>query len=201
MWQFLTANVIPFAAALPILIAFLVQVLYKHSIMRQESLLLANEARPSVTTPDWEHDTRIAEARRALQRQDAIAAWNERTVNLLTVGQFIIGGALATWIVQPFLSPGIVGFLGVLVVASSVIHQRFRPDLRARNAAERTVDLRLLVRKAEDMVFEMKRQNSIEGIPMVRQMISDGLNSIEKSEFSDLNNRTGGFRFERVASF
>ena len=43
------------------------------------------------------------------------------------------------------------------------------------------------------MVFEMKRQNSIEGIPMVRQMISDGLNVIEKSEFSDLNNRDRWF--------
>jgi hypothetical protein len=192
MWQFLTANVILLITALPILVAFLIQIFYRRSILRQESLLLASEARPSVTAPDWEHDTRIAEARRALQRQEAIAAWNDRTVNLLTVAQYVIGGVLAASIVQTFLSPGIVGFLGVLVVVSSVIYQRFRPDVKARNASERTVNFRLLVRRAEDMVFEMKRQNSIEGIQIVRQIISDGLNGIEKSEFGDLNNRNAG---------
>ncbi len=192
MWQFLTANVIPFVTALPILIALLIQVVYRRSILHQESLLLANEARPTVAGPDWEHDTRIAEARRALQRQEAIVAWNDRTVNCLNVGQYVIGGALATTIVQPFLSPGIVGFLGVLVVISAVIHQRFRPNVKARNASERTVNLHLLLRRAEDMVYEMKRQNSVEGIQLVRQMISDGLNDIEKSEFGESNNQNGG---------
>ena len=42
------------------------------------------------------------------------------------------------------------------------------------------------------MVYEMKRQNSVEGIQLVRQMISDGLNDIEKSEFGELNNQNGG---------
>jgi hypothetical protein len=141
--------------------------------------------------PDWEVDTRLAEARNALRRQHRAARLNRWTANSLTVGQYIIGGLLATSFVQNSLSPSVVGFIGLLVLVSSLIHQRFRPDIKARNAAERAVKLRDLIRRGEDLVFEMKRNGDIAGVQRVRQLVSETLSDIDKAELADLGTLGG----------
>lgn len=83
-------------------------------------------------TDDPTKDSRLADTRRALDRQESLAKWNSRAAASLTFGQYIVGGVLASSFVQESLTPQVVGLLGVLVLISSLIHQRYRPDLQGK---------------------------------------------------------------------
>lgn len=176
-------------SALSVLIALGLQISARLSLKREEPFTIGTEASPNIETTNWEVDTRLSEARRGLERQEEIVQWNNWTINTLTFGQYVIGGVLVMSFIQSLLSPGTIGFLGILIVGSSLIHQRFRPDIKVQSACKRAVRFRQLIRKAEDMIFEMKRRKDIEGVHAVRQMISNGLSEMEKSELDDL---TGG---------
>jgi hypothetical protein len=80
---------------------------------------------------------------------------NRWSGHLLTFGQYVIGGVLASSFVQQALTPAAVGFLGVLVLLASLIKQQFHPDVRASQAAQTVSKLRALIRYAEDRVAEL----------------------------------------------
>lgn len=181
----------PLLSALPIAIAVAVQVFAK--LLTSRALYGPSDFDvPRSDGPDWEKDTRLSDARQALVEQKSAAKWNSRTVNSLTFGQYIIGGVLATSFVQSSLSATGTGFLGVLVLVSSLIHQRYRPDVKAKNGYDRAARLKQLIRDAEDIVFDLKRQQDAQNITKVRQLISKGLADIERSELNDLGESNGG---------
>jgi len=136
--------------------------------------------------PDLDRDSRLTEARQALSRQGSIAKWNKRANAWLTFSQYVIGGVLATSFMQNALSKEVVGFLGVLVLLSKLIHQHYRPDVSFRAAQRRSVQLKRLIRGAEDEVFTIKQE--MEGAPSildVRTRVSNGLSDIEEEELAE----------------
>jgi|SRR6185437_2967464 len=136
---------------------------------------------------DYEADTRLNEARLMLRRQTTLAAWNRWTTHFLAFGQYVVGGVLATSFIQSELSKETVGFLGVLVLVSSLIHQRFRPDVQYRNAKERAAFLTKLIRKAEDEIFAIQRlRPNAKSVQDVRGLVSEGLSKTEASELNDV---------------
>ncbi len=175
--------------ALPILFAFIVQFFSRFVVARDKRALAVNTAvvpETRTTAPDWEADTRLSEARVALQRQETTLAWNRRTMNALIFSQYIIGGVLASSFVQTQLAKETVGFLGVLVLVSSLIHQRYRPDIKHRNGKQRASQLRAVIRKAEDAVFDARaHQKGVEAIQPIRELVTDGLNHLESAELDD----------------
>jgi hypothetical protein len=177
--------------ALPILFAFAVQFFSRFAVRRDHRALAINVAEAIVARrvePDWELDTRLSEARDALRRQEISITWNRRTMNALTFSQYIIGGVLASSFVQTQLTKETVGFLGVLVLVSSLIHQRYRPDIKYRNGKQRAAQLRAAIRKAEDAVFDARTQKKgRDAIPPIRQLVSEGLNQLEAAELNDLD--------------
>jgi len=135
---------------------------------------------------DPTEDSRLSEAKRELERQESIARWNGRADGSLVFGQYIIGGVLASSFVQQSLSPQVIGVLGVLVLLSSLIRQRYRADLQAQGARHRTVSLRTLIREVEDDLFALK--NGHDGAPsiyLIRQKVSTTLSKIEEAELAD----------------
>ena len=140
------------------------------------------------TTPiNWEVDTRLVEARSVLRRQERVMAWDTRSMNALTFSQYIIGGVLASSFVQTQLSKETIGLLGVLVLVSSLIHQKYRPDTKRRNSAQRVAQLRALIRWGEDAIFKAHRngEDSSAVFP-VRQRITEGIGQVEAAELSEL---------------
>ncbi|MEN3370707.1 MAG: hypothetical protein V7609_2850 [Verrucomicrobiota bacterium] len=114
-------------------------------------------------------------------------------MNSLTFSQYVIGGVLASSFVQTQLSKEVVGFLGVLVLVSSLIHHRYRPDIKHRNGKQRAAQLRAVIRKAEDMIFEARTQKKdSSAIQPIRRAISDGLNQLETAELDDLQDSHNG---------
>lgn len=142
-------------------------------------------------TEDPEKDSRLPQVRDALKRQESIAKWNGGASASLTFGQYIIGGVLASSFVQQSLTTQVVGSLGVLVLVSSLVHQRYRPDLQASGARQRVARLRALIREIEDELFALK--SCPEGAPTVyeiRKRASAGLAQMEENELIETNKET-----------
>lgn len=152
-------------------------------------LRLNNVASPSAEyegVAEPECDVRLNEARDYLQRQEAMARWNCRAAASLTFSQYIVGGILATSFVQEALPREVVGFLGLLVLIASLIHHRYRPDIYARCARERAVQLRALIRKAEDALYAIRSGKAdAPSLLKIRKMVSEGLAEVEVSELHD----------------
>lgn len=134
-------------------------------------------------TNDLLVDTRLNDIRYEFDRHKFISRWNTYSSTLLTIGQFVVGGVLASSFIQESLSPNLIGLLGVIVLITSLINQRFRPDLHAAQAKQRMYKARRLMRGIEDDIFAI--QNSTEGAPLVievRRRASNGLTELEDKE-------------------
>ena len=140
-----------------------------------------------ISPPEDNVSIRLREVREELKRQKRIATINRYASSILTFGQFIIGGLLATSFLQENLSKPIVGLLGLLVLSSSLVRQYYRPDIQAAAATGRAAKLKFLIRKAQDQ-FYLSEQGVANAIPRheVLALLSDGLSQIEESEAKDL---------------
>jgi hypothetical protein len=137
---------------------------------------------------DPEEESRLADARHELRRQEMRSRWSRIAAGLLTFAQYIVGGILASSFVQKNLSGDTVGFLGVVVLVSSLVHQRYRPDVQFRCGKGRCATLRRLIRSTEDDLFALREHRA--GAPTlldIRKRISDGLTRIEESEIAELD--------------
>ncbi len=139
-------------------------------------------------TDDLDLDSRIPEVRKALTRQESYAHKNKLSNRFLTSSQVIIGAFLASSFIQESMSNNITGFLGVLVLVSSAIHQQLRPDVEVRDANLRILELRHLLRHLEDSLFALKSgEQNAPSIITIRRWASIGLAKIEKDELSREN--------------
>jgi hypothetical protein len=93
---------------------------------------------------------RIDEAKEGLNGQKSVAWWSSLASVLLTVGQYIVGGLLASSFVQSSLTPRLVGVLGLIVLFASICKQHFHPEVNAADAKAKAGQLRALVRTSED---------------------------------------------------
>ena len=135
-------------------------------------------------------ETRIVEAARELARQEWANRVNRFASGVLTAGQYLVAAALASSFIQTALPPYWVGVLGLIVLFSQVIQQRYRPDLRAIGAKERVNILRRLIRDAEDQLYAS--ENKRDGAPSlydIRTMVSHGIAEIERHESEELTSR------------
>lgn len=137
-------------------------------------------------------DSRLPEAKNALDRQQSLATRYRFADATLIFGQYIIGGVLASSFIQQSLNPQIIGLMGVLVLVSSLIRQRYRPDLQAAGARSRVAILRGLIRDTEDRIYALEngRENTMK-IFEIREIVSKGLKAVEESELLDLRKNAG----------
>jgi len=148
-----------------------------------------NNGEPKPQEAERSHaERRLGEAKLEVERQDGIAWRNQLASSLLTFGQYIIGGALASSFIQDSLSKPIIGTLGVLVLLSSLIHQRYRPDIKVRGAKERIYKLRSLIRETEDalVAFHAHPANAVPLEVIIRSLTS-GLNETIALENRDID--------------
>jgi hypothetical protein len=138
-------------------------------------------------------DKRLKELKDYLARQEAMEKRNRFSGGFLTIGQYIVGGVLATSFIQETLSNQITGFLGVLVLVASIIHQRFRPDLKVASARNRVTRLKKILRSANDQVNRIGIEH-MAGSPelllaenKIASLISAQISEVEESEQQDVN--------------
>jgi hypothetical protein len=133
-----------------------------------------------------ESAVRLPELREVLRRQESTAKWSGWANNLLTFGQFVVGGVLASSLVQAYLSPQLVGLIGLIVLMSSLVRQTYRPDLVTAAAGQRSAKLRALVRELEDDLFAVQQgQPGAPSVLSIRQRASAGLAMVDGPEVSE----------------
>jgi predicted benzoate:H+ symporter BenE len=102
---------------------------------KQAKGTIANEARAEhPENPLGPPLERLAEAKAALVHQESVALTNRWTSRLLTVGQYIIGGLLASSLVQQSLSRELVGAALSLRTCHSQKHKLLRSGLGTASA-------------------------------------------------------------------
>ncbi len=132
------------------------------------------DLREEIRLPEVIQTLKDEENRRSLYRYSSAS---------LVVGQFIIGGVLTTSFVRSALSEEIVGLLGLLVLASSLVSQHFRPDLLHKTSAVKAHRLRALKRWAEDELYEASRGTVDDArILAARRKVTAALEEIERSD-------------------
>ena len=93
---------------------------------------------------------------------------------------------LASSFIQQSLSTNVVGLLGVLVLISSLVHQRIRPDLIASGARKRAYMTRVLMRSIEvDLLALKNNQPNALLITAIRKKAADALAEIARDELSE----------------
>ena len=131
-------------AALSSLVAALLSTVAKS---RPRRLLAANAIDE---TRDYRADVRLNEVKALLEMENEKRFIFRVASACLVIGQFIVGGLLASSFVIKSLNELIIGLLGLVVLASSLVQQHFRPDYLHKVAAEKSRRLNSLRRRLED---------------------------------------------------
>lgn len=139
---------------------------------------------------DIEAQCRITDIKNALNKQEFSAKWNSRSSALLKIGQYIIGGLLASNFVQETVSPQLIGGVGLLVLFSSLVSQQFQPDVKVRGNRQRAHQLKMLLRESEDWLFAIEETNK-EKISEIRKYVSSNLSRIEEMELIEIESENG----------
>jgi hypothetical protein len=112
--------------------------------------------------------------------------WNKISSNLLIFSNFVVGGLLASSFIQESLSSDTVGLIGMIVLSSSLIHQKYRPDAIADKAKIKAIKLRSMIRKAEDMLFEHESDETESfTINEIRKFVSRSIAEVEGLDLTE----------------
>ena len=74
----------------------------------------------------------------------------------LIVGEYILGGVLASTFIQHSVSQHIAGILGVFVLLSTLVRQRFNPEVTASNSRIQSAKLKAFIRATEDKLTTIR---------------------------------------------
>lgn len=133
-------------------------------------------------------ESRLREARQFLQNQNSYAVRNIWAMHSLVFGQYIVGALLASAFLQSFLTPTLVGLLGLLVIVSSSVQQRFRPDIKALGAKGRALRLKALLREMEiQLAAQRAGQASAPSLHQIASTLTEKLGEIEAGEERELD--------------
>jgi hypothetical protein len=130
---------------------------------------------------------RLRETRIALRRQRRLATAYRLAGSLLTFSQVVIGGILTSSFVQQSLSKDLVGILGLIVLAASLVRQYSRPEVLFLGARQRAAQLKALIRDAEDQISFS--EEGVQGaLPQykIQKMLTEGLKLVDEAEIRDL---------------
>jgi len=144
---------------------------------------------------------RIQELKSYLNEQEKIAQRNNLSGGLLTIGQYIVGGLLATSFIQEHMSNIVVGILGLVVLFSSTVHQKFRPDLKAAAAKSRALKLRRSQDLSNEIALEYEGQinSRLKSESILAASIGKQMAQIENDEIQD-SLTTGAIQYKQEAN-
>lgn len=130
---------------------------------------------------------RLEEAATSRQELQSASKSSKRTANLLAIGQYIVGGVLASSFIQESLTPKLVGGLGVLVLVASLFRQHFHPEIISEDARKRASQLQALIRTSEDRlsILDAKTatgQDHSDAMISLMEQLTQRLTEIESHE-------------------
>jgi hypothetical protein len=100
---------------------------------------------------------RLEEINRLNSRLTGEVKFTSLSNNLILAGEYLVGGILTTSFIQESLPRATVGWLGLLVLIATLIHQRYRPETRIQIARSKLAFLRSKVRKCQDELVKVEK--------------------------------------------
>jgi hypothetical protein len=174
---FLAAGSAAFSAALSI------------AARRPSKLTNASNEREVGKERDYRVEIRLRQVQAILSHEIDRKGIFRLSAAALIFSQFVVGGMLASSFVAKTLGEGLIGLLGLIVLAASLISQHFRPDLLHKIAAQKVRRLRALKRKLEDDLYVATRGGITDTrLIEIRLYASNTLEEIETVEYESLRN-------------
>lgn len=190
-------------ATIPVVIAFLLLVLQQifygsRARTRNASLdnleaLLSGDDEVDIGSIDLDALSRLDDLKNLQTRYQNQVSRNSSAFNLLIFSQYVVGAVLATSILNGEGEAGQSSWqyaeeiLGLVVLISTAIHQRFRPDLLANQAKARLSRCRKLLLDTEDGILLVQgRVQKGSYILEVRSNASIGIAELEEMERAGL---------------
>ncbi|NBV21939.1 MAG: hypothetical protein EBS05_08470 [Proteobacteria bacterium] len=147
---------------------------------RRGVILAANERQAK---RDLKSETRLSEIESLLSEEETRKSLYRYAAAFLIFAQFVVGGLLASSFIAKNLNETIVGILGLVVLASSLVSQHFRPDLLHKLTTQKVHRLRTLKRWPEDQLYELSRGELNEDkLLEIRKQITHTLCQIVEAE-------------------
>lgn len=162
----------------------------------QEALtkLVSGDPSAELSYIDFDDHTRLDELKVLQARYQRQASRNSLAFNLLVFVQYVVGAVLATSffskadsVANDGSSFTISGLLGLIVLISTAIQQRYRPDILATQAKNRLTRCGRIIREIENGVFKIK--SSFDDAPSIidlRESASRGIDDLEALELSGM---------------
>jgi len=122
-----------------------------------KTILLGSKSTTGESVPPTHVSLRLQDTKRVYSRQKLDERLSKFISGLLVFGQYVVGGVLATSFIRETLNPQVTGFLGLTVLAATLVHQRYRPNVNARLAQEKASFLYETILKAEDGLEFIRR--------------------------------------------
>lgn len=123
----------------------------------QRTIVGIPENEPSSPTVSLHLSTRLEEVKRVYRREKRNEGLSNFANGLLVLGQYVVGAVLATTFIRENLDALITGLLGLSVVITTTLHQKFRPDLSAKISASKASFLYSTIIKVEDGIEKIRK--------------------------------------------
>jgi len=139
---------------------------------------------------DFAHEVRLDEIYLLLKAEEWRKSLYKYASASLTFSQFVVGGILASSFVADALSKTVIGILGLLVLASSLLNQHFRPAILHKAAAAKVYRLKTLRRWVEDKLYDITKGPVDEArINAVRTHVREVLDELDRSDLELLDSK------------
>lgn len=178
---------------MPVVIAFLLLVLQqifygsrargrKANLDNLEALLSGDEE-VDIGSIDLDALSRLDDLKDLQTRYQRQVSRNSSAFNLLIFSQYVVGAVLATSLLSGNEWAKAKELLGLVVLISTAIHQRFRPDLLATQAKSRLSRCKKLILATEDGILVVQgRVQKGSHILYLRSKASAGMAELEEME-------------------
>lgn len=126
-----------------------------HNLTERKDNVPESEALRSLVSPHL--NARLEEVQNAFRREKRNTGLSNFANGLLVLGQYVVGAVLATTFTRENLNAYITGLLGLSVVITTTLHQRFRPDLSAKISASKASFLYTTIVTAQDQIEKIRK--------------------------------------------
>ena len=126
---------------------------------------------------------RLSETKQAYKNEKFKENFSQLSNGLLIFTQYVIGGLLLSSFVQQNFTSGTIGSLGVVVLAATIVNQKFRPDLNASVSKTKVSWLFSTIIRVENRLALMEQgTQSDEKYEEIINLLTDTLISVNDPE-------------------
>lgn len=124
--------------------------------------------------------------------QDRKYTWLQRSAHALRFAQIILGGAITSSFVQQSISKQWIGFLGLLVLLSTLVDEAYKPSQKASIARYKSSRLKTILRRLDGQYAKIRDEDPT--APTIESLVNSltiALEEVDNVEEAPLTQKGG----------